>query len=196
MTQQDKLVSQVTFALPDWLPAWLAAHPFPVAGDDQARMAWVVALSADNSRRDGGPFAAAVVGEDGQLLAVGMNRVMAMGQSLAHAEVLALMMAQARQRHWDLGASGHCTLYTSCEPCAQCLGALVWAGVKRVVTAAGRDDAQAVGFDEGPAPPDWVGELTARGIGVARGVCRQDAVRVLRAYAADGVIYNAARDQQ
>ncbi len=75
------------------------------------------------------------------------------------------------------------------EPCCQCLGALVWSGVSSVVCGAHSEDAQAVGFDEGPRPLNWEQELVQRGISVQREVLRLEAIDVLQSYT--GKIYNA-----
>ncbi len=72
-----------------------------------------------------------------------------------------------------------------------CFGATPWSGVRRLVCGAWEDDAREIGFDEGPKPVDWVEALTTRGIEVRRGVLRDTAKSVLRAYASQGgVIYN------
>jgi tRNA(Arg) A34 adenosine deaminase TadA len=128
----------------------------------------------------------------GRLVAPGVNQVMALGTSLAHAEIVALVTAQRVRERYDLG--GMCDLVTSAEPCAQCYGALIWSGVRRVVIGARREDAEAIGFDEGPRPPDWIGELARRGIAVVRDVAREEARAVLDGYArAGGALYNPGR---
>ena len=81
-------------------------------------------------------------------------------------------------------------LFTSCEPCAMCLGATLWSGVSRIVCAATKDDAQAIGFDEGPVFEQSYEHLEKSGIQVTRNVLREDAAKVLRRYGAIGVIYN------
>jgi tRNA(Arg) A34 adenosine deaminase TadA len=73
-------------------------------------------------------------------------------------------------------------LVTSCEPCCQCFGALVWSGVTELVCGALTGDAEAVGFDEGPKPDNWPETLKRRGIGVRLGVCRDEAREVLNEY--------------
>lgn len=81
-------------------------------------------------------------------------------------------------------------LYTSAEPCAMCMGAIPWSGVDRVVCAAADADVRAIGFDEGDKPGDWVAACRRRGIAVASGVLRDEAVAVLLAYqASGGVVY-------
>jgi tRNA(Arg) A34 adenosine deaminase TadA len=184
--------------LPRWTAAWLAERAGGPVRGDRARMALAIDLARENALRGtGGPFGAAVFERaSGRLVAVGVNAVAASGLSLAHAEMLAIALAQAARGGYDLGAPGlpaH-ELVTSSEPCAMCFGAIPWSGVARLVCGARAADAEAIGFDEGPKPRDWAGALARRGIAVARDVRRAEAVAVLRAYAASGQpIYNAAR---
>ena len=77
------------------------------------------------------------------------------------------------------------------EPCAMCLGAVTWSGVKSLVCGARGEDAEAVGFDEGPKVATWWQELEKRHIGVTRDVLREDAAAILSLYAQNGHIYNA-----
>ncbi len=177
------------------LPAWLVATPCPPLPAEAERMAFVIELSRRNVvTGSGGPFAAAVFEADtGRLLAAGANLVMASRCSAAHAEVLALSLAQQALGSHDLGAAGlpACELVSSCEPCAMCIGAVAWSGVRRLVYAAQEADARAVGFDEGPKHSDWAGELRRRGVAVAAGPLRAEAAAVLAAYrSAGGPIYN------
>lgn len=161
----------------------------------EARMRFVLDLLRANIAAGGGPFAAAVFEADGgRLLAAGVNRVVAGHCSTAHAEILALSLAQQRIGNHDLGAAGLPTheLVASAAPCAMCLGAIAWSGVRRVVCAARAEDVAALGFDEGPKPDSWVDALQARGIAVVTDLLRADAVALLHGYrAAGGPIYNA-----
>jgi tRNA(Arg) A34 adenosine deaminase TadA len=77
-------------------------------------------------------------------------------------------------------------MVTSCEPCAMCMGATLWSGVRRVVWGAVREDAMALDFDEGPVFPETYEYLEARGIELARGVLREEARAVLDLYQARG----------
>lgn len=179
------------------LPAWLAGF---AAGDVvlptlEARMDFVVGLARRNAAAGGGPFAAAVFEcASGRLLAAGSNLVVMSHCSSAHAEVVALSLAQQRLGNYDLAAAGlpaH-ELVTSAEPCAMCVGAVLWSGVRRVVFGAREEDVRAIGFDEGPKHPDWADELRERGIEVVGDVRRSECAAVLRDYAASGgPIYNA-----
>ncbi|AMV72874.1 nucleoside deaminase [Desulfuromonas carbonis] len=179
------------------LPAWveLCVAEFPARlPDSEARMRLVLELARQNIAFGGGPFAAAVFDSaSGELIAPGVNMVLAAGSSVLHAEIVALMLAQQVVGTFDLGASGRpaCELVSSCEPCAMCLGAIPWSGVQRLVCGAGDGDARALGFDEGEKPADWIGGLQRRGIAVERDVLRPTAIALLQAYqAAGGPIYN------
>jgi len=130
----------------------------------------------------GGPFGAAVVDADLNLVALGVNRVVPSGASIYHAEMVALLLAQQRLGSHDLGAHGDHTLVTSCAPCAMCLGAIPFAGIRRVICGARGEDAEAIGFDEGDKPDRWADRLRARGIAVEEDLCRERAVAAFAAY--------------
>lgn len=160
-------------------------------------MAFVIDLARRNAAAEGGPFAAAVFErETGRLVAAGANRVLASRSSLAHAEMVALALAQQRLASHDLGAPElpvH-ELVSSVEPCLMCLGGVLWSGVRALVCGARDEDARAVGFDEGPKPGDWIAQFEQRGIAVERDLLRAEAIAVLRDYAAaGGCIYNPSR---
>ena len=117
----------------------------------EERMGLAIELAALNVEADtGGPFGAIVVDTaDGRLLGVGVNRVVPLGNSMLHAEAIAVMGAEQRVGSFSLAGQAR-ELYSSCAPCAMCLGAIHWSGVARLVCGATRADAQALGFDEGP----------------------------------------------
>jgi tRNA(Arg) A34 adenosine deaminase TadA len=110
-----------------------------------------------------------------------------------HAEMVAFMTAQRRLGSFTLNAPhlpSH-DLVTSCEPCAMCLGATLWSGVRRVVFGAGREDAARLQFDEGPVFPESYRYLEERGVAIVRNVLRSEAADVLERYRAKaGPIYN------
>ncbi|MCP9455713.1 MAG: nucleoside deaminase [Nitrospira sp.] len=162
-------------------------------------MRFVIELASMNViNRTGGPFAAAVFEtRTGRLVSIGVNVVVLTGCSLAHAEMVALANAQHTVRHFDLGAAGipRHELVTSSEPCAMCFGAIPWSGIRRVLCGARSSDAEAIGFDEGPKPRQWITALKQRGITVVRDLCRREAVAVLQQYKQrGGIIYNAHRE--
>ncbi|RMD77669.1 MAG: nucleoside deaminase [Lentisphaerae bacterium] len=92
-----------------------------------------------------GPFAALVVDSNGDVIAEGWNSVVADHDPTAHAEVNAIRKACRNLKTHNLAG---CILYTSCEPCPMCFGAILWARLARVVYAASRDDAVLGGFDD------------------------------------------------
>jgi len=162
----------------------------------EERMRLVIELSRLNTEhKTGGPFGAGVFEQDnGKLVAVGVNLVADSKCSAAHAEIVAIGLAQQTIGNYDLGAEGlpAYELVTSTEPCAMCLGAIPWSGVRRVVCGARGEDAVEIGFDEGEKPADWVGGFERRGIKVVRDVLREEARAVLLKYRQDGgIIYNA-----
>jgi tRNA(Arg) A34 adenosine deaminase TadA len=127
------------------------------------------------------------------VVAAGLNSVTRLGNSVLHAEVVAIMLAQQRVGSFTLRGPGLPTheLVTSCEPCAMCLGATLWSGVRGLVCGATREDATALGFDEGPVFAQSYEHLRARGIAVERGVLRAEAAAVLELYRErGGPIYN------
>lgn len=169
--------------IPSWVDEVVTGFEQPLSSDE-ARMALTVRLSQENVLRGGGPFGGSVFAGE-RLLSVGVNLVLGTGFSIAHAEIVALMRAQSALGEASL-TPPPLTLYASTEPCCQCFGALVWAGVQRLVCGANTADAEAVGFDEGPKPEAWVHVLARRGITVTEGVLRVEARAVLADYVARG----------
>lgn len=155
-------------------------------------MALAIELARRNIEHGGGPFGAAVFeAESGRVVAPGVNLVVPLNCSLLHAEVVALAFAEARLQTFTLG-SGRYELFTSSDPCMQCLGACHWAGLSRLVCGAPLEMAELAGFDEGPRADDWHEQLAARGTEVRLGVASEQAGAVLRDYAARGLLrYNA-----
>lgn len=189
-------VPSVTLTLPAWVTEYGARSAHRPLATPALRMAFVVELARRNiAAHTGGPFAAAVFDLDThRLLAPGVNLVTSLNCSCAHAEIVAVTLAQLRLATYDLGGAGtpRCELVTSTEPCAMCLGAVSWSGVRALVCGARGADAVAIGMDEGTKPTAWADALEQRGITVTRDVCRDAAVKVLQDYrATGGPIYNA-----
>ncbi len=178
---------------PPWvarLVEWDRCYP-----TDEDRMRLAVSLARENVLREGGGPFGAVVFEAGQgrAVAAGVNSVTRLATSVLHAEVMAIMLAQHRVGSYTLAGAGmpRHELVTSCEPCAMCLGAAFWSGVRRLVCGATRDDAMGLGFDEGPVFPASYEYLAARGITVTRQVLRPEAREVLELYLRQGgAVYN------
>lgn len=162
---------------------------------DEDRMRVAIGVARANvERATGGPFGAAVFeSRSGKLVAVGMNAVVRLNNCVLHGEMMAFMMAQQCVSSFTLnspGLSEH-ELFTSCEPCAMCLGATLWSGVRRLVYGATREDAAQLNFDEGPVFPESYRYLEDRGIRIDRSVLREEARGVLELYRfKSGKIYN------
>jgi tRNA(Arg) A34 adenosine deaminase TadA len=181
--------ASVVWRLPEWIGREVdLASPRPRPED---AMELAIELARRNVDHGGGPFGAVIVeAGSGAVVAVGANWVVAQRSSLLHAEIAAIAFAQAALGAHTL-SGGSYELVASSEPCAQCLGATVWSGVRHLVCGAPASEAEAIGFDEGPIRSDWVRELERRGIRVTRGVLGAKAREVLEAYKArGGVIYN------
>ena len=191
MTKPERTV--VAFG-PDWMEQvvdWRAHY-----ATDESRMGLAIELARQNVLHGtGGPFGAAVFESgSGALVAAGVNSVTRLQNSMLHAEILAIMLAESRVGSYTLLGPGlpHHELVTSCDPCAMCLGAVLWSGVRRLVTGADRADASALDFDEGPVFPESYAYLEARGVAVVRGVLRREAAAVMELYRRQGgEIYNA-----
>ena len=127
-------------------------------------------------------------GPDDRIVAVGVNRVLPQQCSLAHAETMAYMLAQQRLQTPRLNdVTAPVVLATSSQPCCQCYGATIWAGIDRLLIGARAEDVmELTEFDEGPLPADWIGELNKRGIEVVRDLRRDDARAVLKRYGEQG----------
>jgi guanine deaminase len=112
---------------------------------DPDYMAEAIQLALDNvSTNKGGPFGAVVV-KNGKIIARGRNQVTANNDPTAHAEVMAIREACTVLQSFQLD---DCEIYTSCEPCPMCLGAIYWARPKSVYFACTKKDAAAIGFDD------------------------------------------------
>ena len=194
------IAKEYRVVLPTWIDDELAAVP-TVIPDRDDRMRLVHRLADRNWREgNGGPFAALVAERDtGRIVSVGVNVVLASGVSSAHAEVVALGLAQTATGGWDLGGDGMPAheLVVNWRPCIQCYGAAMWSGVRGLVVAGeGPELEEITTFDEGPLGVDWAEQFQARGIEVVRDVLRDEALVVFRGYReavdADGiVVYNA-----
>jgi tRNA(Arg) A34 adenosine deaminase TadA len=187
------LYAQVHLTLPAWVHE--AVDTSRAYATDADKVALAIGLSRRNIEADtGGPFGSAVFGPDDRIIAVGVNRVVPHSCSVAHAEMMAYMLAQGRTQRLRLNRDadddspiGPITLATSSQPCCQCYGATVWAGIDRLLIGARAEDVmELTEFDEGPLPADWIGELNARGIEVVRDIERDAARAVLRAYGESG----------
>jgi tRNA(Arg) A34 adenosine deaminase TadA len=103
-----------------------------------------IALSLDNVKKGGGPFAAIIV-KDGKIIASGANRVTHKNDPTAHAEVEAIRKAGKKLGAFHLEG---CQIYTSCEPCPMCLSAIYWAHLDKIYYGNTKSDAKHIGFDD------------------------------------------------
>ncbi len=188
-----KPVLTSSYDLPAWVRDtvdWAATY----VGDAE-RMALAVELARQNvENRTGGPFGAAIYErESGRLVSVGVNLVVPANDCALHAEMVAFSLAGRRLESFTLHAPGlpEHELFTSCEPCAMCMGAALWSGVRRVTFAARGTDARELGFEEGPVSPEDHRYLAARGVMFEAGPLRAEARAVLSLYKErEGVMYN------
>ncbi len=184
------LYAQVHLTLPAWVHEAVDTA-VPYIGDE-AKVGLAIDLSSRNvDLATGGPFGAVVFDGADRIVSVGVNRVVPHSCSVAHAEMMAYMTAQQRLQRFRLNEDGsRFVLATSSQPCCQCFGATVWAGIHELLIGARSEDVEELTpFDEGPLPADWVGELARRGIAVRRDIRRDDAREVLRRYGESGAAY-------
>jgi tRNA(Arg) A34 adenosine deaminase TadA len=170
------LPAQLHLTLPLWLRDTI--DDSRLYTDDESRVALAIELARGNvENRSGGPFGAAVFTGEGRLVSVGVNRVIAQSCSVAHAEMFAYMLAQQRLQRFRLNEDGgKFVLASSAQPCCQCYGATIWAGIDELLIGARGEDVEELSeFDEGPLPADWIGELERRGIRVKRDILREQA---------------------
>lgn len=104
-----------------------------------------IAVSENSVRNGGGPFGAVIASKDGEIIAEASNSVTIDHDPTAHAEVNCIRKATAKLGTFDLAGYD---IYTSCEPCPMCLGAIYWAHLDKIYFANDRKDAAAIGFDD------------------------------------------------
>ncbi len=107
-------------------------------------MRQAIELSKESVRKGGGPFGAVIV-KDGEVIAATHNHVTLNNDPTAHAEVEAIRMAAKKLNTFDLQG---CEIYTSCEPCPMCLGAIYWAHIDKIYYGNDKHDAKDIGFDD------------------------------------------------
>lgn len=125
----------------------------------------------------GGPFGVVIV-KDAKIVSRGRNEVFSSNDPTAHAEISAIRSACQKLGTFNLSG---CILYSSCEPCPMCLGAIYWARINHIVFAAGREDAAAVGFDDDYIYREIQLPLLTRSINMTQSL-RDEAVEVMRAW--------------
>jgi len=184
-----------TISLPDWAVSETQKLPtsIPSLTDRMEAVIRFSRLNFENST--GGPFAAGVFERDsGKLVVIGVNRVMPSNCSSAHAEVVALSLAQKILGTYDLGGTEMPAyqLVVNWRPCVMCYGATLWSGIRSLVIAgSGPELEEITGFDEGPIHAEWEQELANRGIELTNNLLTEEAIKVFRDFATSGsVVYN------
>ncbi len=141
-------------------------------------MARAIQLSLENvTSGRGGPFGAIVV-KDGAIVAEATNQVTASNDPTAHAEILAIRHACQRLGTFDLDG---CEIYSSCEPCPMCLGAIYWARLSRVYFANSDSDASRAGFDDSFIYRELAQPIAQRKIPMIQ-MMREEALAAFRAW--------------
>jgi guanine deaminase len=145
---------------------------------DNPFMARAIQLSLDNVLSgQGGPFGAVVVKDD-SILAEGVNRVTASSDPTAHAEVVAIRSACAKLGTFVLEG---CEIYTSCEPCPMCLGAIYWAHIARIYFGNVAAEASKIGFDDSFIYQEFAQPLPQRSIPIIQ-MMHEQAIAAFRAW--------------
>lgn len=136
-------------------------------GDEDKRfLELAIGTAMENMKDGGGPFGAVIV-RDGNVIAMAGNRVVAGHDPTAHAEVMAIRIAAGALGTHDLS---DCVIYASCEPCPMCLGAIYWAGIRRIVYASDRHRAAAAGFSDNHIYEELALDNGRRSIAMIRGL--------------------------
>ena len=167
--------------MPQWLREMETVAKDRVIPGDEAKMRFVIEAAVENVQHEtGGPFSAAIFEmETGRLVVLGINVVVPVQQSWAHAEMTAFAHAQNRLNSNSLRG---CMLVTSCEPCAMCSGAIPWSGGEKMIYGATREMAEKIGFDEGYKGERWREEFIRRGIRITSPLLGEEAFAPFRLY--------------
>ena len=187
-----------SLGLPQWAVDKQAELPESIENADD-RMRYVIEFSRQNIQRNtGGPFAAGVFEKkSGKPVVIAVNRVMPEKCSSAHAEVMALSIAQNILGVFDLGGPSmpEYELVVNWRPCIMCMGAVIWSGVRHLTIAGdGPELEEITGFDEGPVSADWQQQLLDRGISVTNNVLTTEAIAVFHEFAESNAhVYNARK---
>jgi len=140
-----------------------------LSSEDKRFLNLAIETAGENIKDGGGPFGAIVVRE-GSIISRAGNRVVTGHDPTAHAEVMAIRMAAEKLGTHDLA---DCTIYASCEPCPMCLGAIYWAGIRRIVYASDRYRAAAAGFSDNHIYEELALDNSKRTITMVRGLTEE-----------------------
>lgn len=148
-----------------------------MSDNDFSFMDRAIELSVENVRRGGGPFGALIV-KNGEILAESCNLVAKLKDPTAHAEINVIRAAAQKLESFDLSG---CILYSSCEPCPMCFGAIYWARIDRVVFANTTADAEKIGFNDAFIYEEISRPLQERSIKFKQ-ILREEALEAFKAW--------------
>lgn len=193
--------TSVVVTLPEWTIEFYNERKNKVYTTDKEMMGVAMELSKINcKRKTGGPFGTAIfeydpLTKESKLFSIGVNRVVPCSNSTLHGEMTAIQFGQQKIQDFSFSCAGakiskEYHLYTSCAPCCQCLGGVMWSGVSKLVCGATKADAEAIGFSEGPVFDQSYVALEQAGCKVVKDVLRDECNDVLQWYGNNGEIYN------
>lgn len=184
----SKLFDKRPFYEIEWLKNYL---PSSNIGTKEELVELAINISSYSSKHGGGPFGAVIADKNGEIIECGCNEVILDCDSTSHAEINTIRRAQQVLNTYDLSSITNIvpfTIYVSCAPCIQCFGAIYWSGIKKVVAAALKEDAEVIGFSEGNITKETFKDATkTKGILFEYGIKRDKAKEVLKNY--QGKIY-------
>lgn len=197
----DDHPTSVVVTLPEWTTQFYRKRKKKVYKTEEEMMEVAMELSKINCELNtGGPFGTAIFEhnsktKESKLFTVGVNRVVPCSNSTLHGEMTAIQFGQQKIGNFSFAEAGakkskEYHLYTSCAPCCQCLGGVMWSGVSKLVCGANKADAEAIGFDEGPVFDQSYIALERAGCKVIKDVLRDECKSVLDWYGSNGEIYN------
>lgn len=144
-------------------------------------MARAIELALENvKKQEGGPFAAIIV-KDGEIVGIGTNQVTTLNDPTAHAEINAIRDACKKLKTHNLDK---CEIYTTCEPCPMCLGAIYWARLRKIYYAATREDAAAIRFDDEVIYQELARPINERSIPATQ-ILHDEAIKIFEAWEQD-----------
>ena len=173
-------------SLPQWAVKENQSLPKFMPEQEQRMRAVIRFAEINFEQKTGGPFAAGIFEtKSGAVVGIGVNRVVPSNNSSAHAEIVAISLAQKKLATFDLGGPGmpDYQIVVNGRPCAMCCGALPWSGIRSLVIGASGERIESLtGFDEGAVHPRWQQELESRGIEVIENVLSEEAEVVVQRF--------------
>ena len=195
ISNNNMISTTLAINLPLWTQDFIKEKSKQALISLEDKMHAAIELSQLNvQNKTGGPFGAIIFDVSSHsIMSVGINLVTKALNSIAHAEILALMFAQKRLQTYNLGSlKKPLILVSSGQPCAMCFSAIIWSGIKQVAYGASKNDIEQItGFDEGPLHHNWEKEAKKRGITIIKEVAKESALKILKSYINNnGIIYN------